>query len=223
MQSLWKTVSSSPCTVYNLLLLGAFWPKMASKQMPKMSKFRPPMDMNKVGGNPDTIMTQLSWWSYWDINYNSDKREPEFLIIFATWPLRLTLNSIWNSCNVYNKQFCETGKDHIGVQCKHRLERDDRRDDSQTLHGKAPAGGCSDKTRNRNTDCIFRITMTMHQKQLSAAMHITITMRSRRKVLIHIIVNFYTFIQPPLFHIYMLNGGCLNEYLYSLNCQYLDN
>ena len=40
----------------------------------------------------------------------------------------------------YNKHYCETGKDHIGVQCEHRLERNDRGDDSQALHGKTAVG-----------------------------------------------------------------------------------
>ena len=50
-------------------------------------------------------------------------------------------------CLILNKEhYYETGKDNIGVQCKHRLERDDRGDNSQTLHGKTPAGESSDKT-----------------------------------------------------------------------------
>ena len=37
----------------------------------------------------------------WDTDYNSDKWGPEFMKIFATWQLRVTLDSIRNSCDVY--------------------------------------------------------------------------------------------------------------------------
>ena len=37
-----------------------------------------------------------------DIDYNSDNWETEFMTIFVTWQLRVTLDSIYNSCN-----FCE--------------------------------------------------------------------------------------------------------------------
>ena len=36
----------------------------------------------------------------WDIDYNFDNLEPEFMTIFVTWQLRVTLESIRNSCNV---------------------------------------------------------------------------------------------------------------------------
>ena len=37
----------------------------------------------------------------WDIDYNSDNREPEFMTIFVTWQLRVTLDRIRNSCDVF--------------------------------------------------------------------------------------------------------------------------
>ena len=36
----------------------------------------------------------------WDTDYNYDNWEPEFMTIFATWQLRVTLDSIYNSCDV---------------------------------------------------------------------------------------------------------------------------
>ena len=37
----------------------------------------------------------------WDTDYNSDNWEPEFMTISVTWQLIVTLNSIRNSCDVY--------------------------------------------------------------------------------------------------------------------------
>ena len=37
----------------------------------------------------------------WDTNNNFDNWEPEFMTIFVTWHLRVTLDSIRNSCDVY--------------------------------------------------------------------------------------------------------------------------
>ena len=36
----------------------------------------------------------------WDTNYNSDNWEPEFMTIFVTRQLRVTLDSIRKSCDV---------------------------------------------------------------------------------------------------------------------------
>ena len=36
----------------------------------------------------------------WDTDYNYDNWEPEFMKIFVTWQLRVTLDSIRNSCDV---------------------------------------------------------------------------------------------------------------------------
>ena len=36
----------------------------------------------------------------WDTDYNSDNWEPEFMTIFVTWQLIVTLDSIRNSCDV---------------------------------------------------------------------------------------------------------------------------
>ena len=37
----------------------------------------------------------------WDTGYNSDNWEPEFMTIFVTWQLIVTLDSIRNSCDVF--------------------------------------------------------------------------------------------------------------------------
>ena len=39
-------------------------------------------------------------------NYNSDNWEHELLIIFVTWQLRVTLDSICNSCDVFFNRVC---------------------------------------------------------------------------------------------------------------------
>ena len=38
----------------------------------------------------------------WDTDYNSYNWEPEFMIIFVTWQLIVTLGSIRNSCDVFS-------------------------------------------------------------------------------------------------------------------------
>ena len=42
----------------------------------------------------------------WDTDYNSDKWEPEFITIFVTWQLIVTLDSMHNSCDVFLSFFC---------------------------------------------------------------------------------------------------------------------
>ena len=42
----------------------------------------------------------LETYDLWDTDYKSDNWEPEFMTIFATWQLRVTLDSIRNSCDV---------------------------------------------------------------------------------------------------------------------------
>ena len=37
----------------------------------------------------------------WDTDYNTDNWEPEFMTIFVTWQLIVTLDSIRNSCDVF--------------------------------------------------------------------------------------------------------------------------
>ena len=37
----------------------------------------------------------------WDTDYNSDNWEPEFMTIFVTWQLIVTLDSIRNSCDIF--------------------------------------------------------------------------------------------------------------------------
>ena len=41
----------------------------------------------------------------WNIGYNSDNWEPEFMTIFVNCQLRMTLDSIGNSCDVLLKEF----------------------------------------------------------------------------------------------------------------------
>ena len=47
-----------------------------------------------------TILT-MTMIILWDIDYNSDNWKPDFMAIFVTWQLRVTLDSICNSCDVY--------------------------------------------------------------------------------------------------------------------------
>ena len=47
-----------------------------------------------------TILT-MTMIILWDIDYNSDNWKPDFMTIFVTWQLRVTLDSICNSCDVY--------------------------------------------------------------------------------------------------------------------------
>ena len=39
----------------------------------------------------------------WDTNYNFDNWEPEFMTVFVTWQLRVTLDIICNSCDVLDR------------------------------------------------------------------------------------------------------------------------
>ena len=45
--------------------------------------------------------TILMTYDIWDTDYISDNWEPEFMTTFVTWQLRVTLDSIRNSCDVY--------------------------------------------------------------------------------------------------------------------------
>ena len=45
--------------------------------------------------------TILETCDIWDTDYNSDNWEPEFMTIFVTWQLIVTLDIIRNSCNVF--------------------------------------------------------------------------------------------------------------------------
>ena len=46
-------------------------------------------------------MIILETCGLWDIDYTSDNWELEFMTIFVTWHLIVTLDSIRNSCNVW--------------------------------------------------------------------------------------------------------------------------
>ena len=58
-------------------------------------------------------MIILETCDIWDTDYNSDNWEPEFMTIFVTWQLIVTLDSIHNSCDVFI--VCSTFKFQIYV------------------------------------------------------------------------------------------------------------
>ena len=47
----------------------------------------------------------------WDTDYNFDNWEPGFMTICVTWQLRVTLDSIRNSCDVLHKQARKSSED----------------------------------------------------------------------------------------------------------------
>ena len=47
--------------------------------------------------------TVLETCDIWDTDYSSDNWEPEFMTIFGTWQLIVTLDSICNSCDVLSE------------------------------------------------------------------------------------------------------------------------
>ena len=49
---------------------------------------------------PPTFLRSLEICDIWDTDYNSDNWKPEFMTTFATLQLKVTLDSIRNSCNV---------------------------------------------------------------------------------------------------------------------------
>ena len=57
--------------------------------------------------------TILETCDIWDTDYNSDNREPELLTTFVTSQLRVTLDSIRNSCNVSSMSASHIGKNMI--------------------------------------------------------------------------------------------------------------
>ena len=56
--------------------------------------------MTKVNTKTMT-KTILETFDIWDTKYNSDNWEPECMPIFVAWQLRVTLDSIRNSCDVF--------------------------------------------------------------------------------------------------------------------------
>ena len=48
----------------------------------------------------DSDKEKLLTCDIWDTDYNYDNWETEFMIIFVIWQLRVTLDSIRNSCDV---------------------------------------------------------------------------------------------------------------------------
>ena len=56
---------------------------------------------NQQKDKPKTMKkTTLEFCDIWDTDYNYDNWYPEFMTIFVTWELRMTLDSICNSCDV---------------------------------------------------------------------------------------------------------------------------
>ena len=58
-------------------------------------------DKSEIVKTMTMTMIILETCGLWDIDYNSDNWELEFMTIFVTWQLRVTLDSICNSCDVY--------------------------------------------------------------------------------------------------------------------------
>ena len=52
-----------------------------------------------------TTLTIPETCDFWDIDYNFDNWEPEFMTVFVTWQSRVTLDSIRNSCDVFYEPF----------------------------------------------------------------------------------------------------------------------
>ena len=52
--------------------------------------------------------TILEICDIWDTDYNSDSWEPEFMTIIVAWQLRVTVDSIRSSCNVFNEYYVFT-------------------------------------------------------------------------------------------------------------------
>ena len=58
-------------------------------------------DKSEIVKTMTMTMIILETCGLWDIDYNSDNWELEFMTIFVTWQLRVTLDSIHNSCDVF--------------------------------------------------------------------------------------------------------------------------
>ena len=56
-------------------------------------------DKDKDNDN-DNDNDKLVACGIWDTDYNSDNWEPEFMTLFVAWQLRVTLDSIRNSCDL---------------------------------------------------------------------------------------------------------------------------
>ena len=75
--------------------------------MTRSKKYLPTNIPNHLPTYPLTSLTEhpkgaiLETCDLWDTDHNSDNWEPEYMKIFVTWLLRLTLDSICNSCYVY--------------------------------------------------------------------------------------------------------------------------
>ena len=59
----------------------------------------------------------------WDIDYKSDNWEPEFMTIFVTWQLIVTLDSIRNSCDVLLMTSLSDAND-LGNKCHLKIYDD---------------------------------------------------------------------------------------------------
>ena len=61
--------------------------------------------------------TILKTCDNWDTDYNSDNWEPEFMTIFVTWQLIVTLDSIRNSCDVFFNLYLHKDIDCLYSYC----------------------------------------------------------------------------------------------------------
>ena len=55
----------------------------------------------------------------WDTNYNSENREHKFMTIFVAWQLKVTLDSICNSCDVFVRR---STKKQMGIHVSKKEE-----------------------------------------------------------------------------------------------------
>ena len=72
----------------------------------------------------DSDKAKLLTCDTWDTDYNFENWEPEFMIIFVTWQLRVTLDSIRNSCDVLTQSFhsiSKTGISNINLLVKSEM------------------------------------------------------------------------------------------------------
>ena len=72
-----------------------------------------PKKLTKTNTKTKTMTKTKTFWEHllrailetcdiWDTDYNSDNWEPEFMTIFVTWQLIVTLDSIRNVCRMCN-------------------------------------------------------------------------------------------------------------------------
>ena len=108
---------SSPANFCNILMTGAkktksnprvLWPLRHSTRVMRghdltnkntMTKTKTMTMTNTFREDPQRATQDTC--DIWDTDYNSENWEPESMTIFVTWQLRVTLDSIRNSCDVW--------------------------------------------------------------------------------------------------------------------------